>query len=180
MVSGAFDYDWAGFRELVGEYERFLTQAPQQDLPLFQELAQSKLARLYYEATVMRRVAVDFYSDTGGDEAWAARDEEHNPEYDQWFETWQSHERSLAAYLGDRNRFFVAGDPSEQECYATSLSDGLADVLSDLQAGAAHFDAGRLPEAMWEWTFRFDHWGDHALDALKVLHWRVGLGDSVG
>ncbi len=170
-MTGASDYDWAGFRGIVREYESVLTGATDSEFQVFRERCKALLARLFYEGTRMPTYG-DVYTQTGGDEEWDARDEEDNPEVSEWLARWREYEPSLSEYLGERNVFYVA-NPEAEEAWTATLSDTLADVLSDLQTGATHWDAGRLPEAMWEWTFSFDHWGEHALDAMKAMHWRV-------
>jgi hypothetical protein len=51
------------------------------------------------------------------------------------------------------------------------LHDDLADVWRDLRRGLDALDDGRPGDAAWEWKFGFDsHWGEHATDALRVLH----------
>ena len=52
-----------------------------------------------------------------------------------------------------------------------SLSDDLLDIYRDVKRGFVAVDRGRLDLAAWEWRFHFDcHWGDHAVDALRMLH----------
>lgn len=62
-------------------------------------------------------------------------------------------------------------DPYENdEPVAGSLSDDMLDVYRDLRRGLRAYDAGQVGVAVWEWRFHFDqHWGDHAVDALRAL-----------
>lgn len=53
------------------------------------------------------------------------------------------------------------------------LAWDLEEVLDDLMDGARLWDAGVKHEAQWEWTFRYPHWGEHALRAMRVLHSRL-------
>ena len=50
------------------------------------------------------------------------------------------------------------------------LSDDLADVITDLRHGMAHYRAGRVTEALWWWQFSyFSNWGSTASAALRAL-----------
>ena len=51
------------------------------------------------------------------------------------------------------------------------LLDDLRDIVSDLQSGIDEYEAGNIGNAVFEWSFRLSaHWGQHAVDAIKVLH----------
>ncbi|MCX5236130.1 DUF5063 domain-containing protein [Streptomyces prunicolor] len=50
------------------------------------------------------------------------------------------------------------------------ISDDLADVITDLRHGMAHYRAGRTTEAMWWWQFSyFSNWGSTASATLRAL-----------
>ena len=50
------------------------------------------------------------------------------------------------------------------------ISDDLADVITDLRHGMAHYRAGRTTEARWWWQFSyFSNWGSTASAALRAL-----------
>jgi hypothetical protein len=50
------------------------------------------------------------------------------------------------------------------------ISDDLADLVTDLRHGLAHYSAGRTTEAMWWWQFSyFSNWGSTASAALRAL-----------
>ncbi|MEV6795183.1 DUF5063 domain-containing protein [Streptomyces sp. NPDC051320] len=50
------------------------------------------------------------------------------------------------------------------------ISDDLADLVTDLRHGMAHYRAGRVTEAMWWWQFSyFSNWGSTASAALRAL-----------
>ncbi|MFG2719630.1 DUF5063 domain-containing protein [Streptomyces sp. NPDC048416] len=50
------------------------------------------------------------------------------------------------------------------------ISDDLADVVTDLRHGLAHYRAGRTSEALWWWQFSyFSNWGSTASAALRAL-----------
>ncbi|MER6525616.1 DUF5063 domain-containing protein [Streptomyces sp. NPDC001508] len=51
------------------------------------------------------------------------------------------------------------------------ISDDLADVVTDLRHGMAHYRAGRATEALWWWQFSyFSNWGSIASASLRALH----------
>ncbi|NDZ79106.1 DUF5063 domain-containing protein [Streptomyces sp. SID10853] len=53
---------------------------------------------------------------------------------------------------------------------ACRISDDLADIVTDLRHGMAHYRAGRTTEAMWWWQFSyFSNWGSTASAALRAL-----------
>ncbi len=52
-----------------------------------------------------------------------------------------------------------------------SLSNDLTVVASALTHGLAHYDAGRIDEALWWWQFSYlSDWGERAAMALRVVH----------
>lgn len=73
--------------------------------------------------------------------------------------------------FGALDAYATIFDPYVEEAPVTgSLSDDLLDVYRDLRRGLAHYDAGHVDVAIWEWRFHFDHhWGNHAVDALRAL-----------
>ena len=51
-----------------------------------------------------------------------------------------------------------------------SLSNDLTLVADGLAHGLAHYDAGRVVEALWWWQFSYlSFWGERAASALRVL-----------
>ncbi|MEV0090126.1 DUF5063 domain-containing protein [Streptomyces sp. NPDC050738] len=53
---------------------------------------------------------------------------------------------------------------------ACRISDDLADLVTDLRHGLAHYTAGRTTEAMWWWQFSyFSNWGSTASACLRAL-----------
>ncbi|WP_228978046.1 DUF5063 domain-containing protein [Streptomyces sp. DH12] len=50
------------------------------------------------------------------------------------------------------------------------ISDNLADIITDLRHGLAHYRAGRTTEALWWWQFSyFSNWGPTASATLRAL-----------
>jgi hypothetical protein len=53
---------------------------------------------------------------------------------------------------------------------ASRISDDLADILTDLRHGMAHYREGRVTEALWWWQFSYlTNWGPTASAALRAL-----------
>lgn len=53
---------------------------------------------------------------------------------------------------------------------ACRISDDIADVVTDLRHGLAHYRAGRTSEALWWWQFSYlSNWGPTASAALRAL-----------
>ncbi|MEV1009837.1 DUF5063 domain-containing protein [Streptomyces sp. NPDC049881] len=53
---------------------------------------------------------------------------------------------------------------------ASRISDDLADIISDLRHGMAHYHAGRVSEGLWWWQFSYlSNWGPTASGALRAL-----------
>lgn len=52
------------------------------------------------------------------------------------------------------------------------LRDDLADIWRDLVTGLRGLKSGAAAEdVLWQWQLDFEsHWGEHAVDALRVLH----------
>lgn len=52
-----------------------------------------------------------------------------------------------------------------------SLYDDLRDIARDLQVGISEYEAGKIGNAVFEWSFGLNnHWGQHAVDIIKTLH----------
>ncbi|MFH0243194.1 DUF5063 domain-containing protein [Streptomyces sp. HK10] len=53
---------------------------------------------------------------------------------------------------------------------ACRISDDIADVVTDLRHGMAHYRAGRISEALWWWQFSYlSNWGPTASASLRAL-----------
>ncbi|MFR9672910.1 DUF5063 domain-containing protein [Streptomyces sp. TR06-5] len=53
---------------------------------------------------------------------------------------------------------------------ACRISDDLANVVTDLRHGMAHYRAGRVSEALWWWQFSYlTNWGMSASASLRAL-----------
>jgi hypothetical protein len=88
--------------------------------------------------------------------------------------------------MGDAEFYRLFFDPYEedQEAVTASLSDDLLDIYRDLRSGLAILDSGRQHaevDAAWEWRFGFEgHWGNHAVAALRALHWAISRASDSG
>jgi Domain of unknown function (DUF5063) len=62
----------------------------------------------------------------------------------------------------------------EQKPVIGDLADDLADIFRDLKPGliaTSNQDDAVMGAVVFEWQFSFrSHWGDHAVNALKLLH----------
>ncbi|MFI0738215.1 DUF5063 domain-containing protein [Streptomyces sp. NPDC021100] len=53
---------------------------------------------------------------------------------------------------------------------ACRISDDLADIITDLRHGMAHYRDGRVSEALWWWQFSYlSNWGPTASACLRAL-----------
>ncbi|WP_425832101.1 DUF5063 domain-containing protein [Streptomyces fractus] len=78
----------------------------------------------------------------------------------------------LAVMLDPVDVYSEVFDPYEprKAPVAARISDDLADVVSDLRHGMAHYRAGRITEALWWWQFSyFSNWGSTASATLRAL-----------
>ncbi|GAA3373660.1 DUF5063 domain-containing protein [Streptomyces sannanensis] len=78
----------------------------------------------------------------------------------------------LAAILDPVDVYSEVFDPYEprKAPVACRISDDLADVVTDLRHGLAHYRAGRTAEALWWWQFSyFSNWGSTASATLRAL-----------
>jgi hypothetical protein len=78
----------------------------------------------------------------------------------------------FAALLDPVDVFSEVFDPYEprKAPVAFRISDNLADIITDLRHGLAHYRAGRTTEALWWWQFSyFSNWGPTASATLRAL-----------
>jgi uncharacterized protein DUF5063 len=93
-------------------------------------------------------------------------------------EEWSALFKALGEHLGPYALYWDVYDPTKLEPddpVAGSLADDLADIYRDLQDGLrdwGHQDVDRRRNALWQWRFSFEsHWGAHAVDAIRAIHW---------
>lgn len=94
--------------------------------------------------------------------------------------------RGLANALDGLDTYSEVTDPLiNTEVAEGSLVDDLVTVAAALTQGLAHFEAGRVDEALWWWQFSYlSSWGERAAAALRVLidviaHVRFDADDDV-
>jgi Domain of unknown function (DUF5063) len=78
----------------------------------------------------------------------------------------------FAVLLDPIDVFSEVFDPYEprRAPVACRISDNLADIVTDLGHGLAHYRAGRTTEALWWWQFSyFSNWGPTASATLRAL-----------
>jgi len=165
----ALEYDWNGFRALVRRLDMLLAgEAVLEEFDSFPEACRRTLSFLY-TAGVSMPAAGDVFEDAGGDSFWegklggasaAADPARAEAEIQQL-----SHQLAEAVIelQGD-------ADTEEIEDLVATAARSLWDVRESLGDGTQHYDAKRLHEAAWEWSFGFDEWGAHSLAALTALH----------
>ena len=87
-------------------------------------------------------------------------------------ERW-SIDRSVAARLpfSDYARLYDPFVLPPEAAVVGTISDDIADIYGDVVSGLIEYEAGRTPQALWEWSFQLrSHWGRHATDAMFALH----------
>jgi len=162
-------FDWEGFRALVGRLDSLLAgEATIADFDTFVESCRRALAFLY-TAGVSMPAAGDIFEDAGGAEFWEGR---------LAVESSASDPLSVETEIGAIARRLTADlvelhDDVDDEDIADLIDTAarsLWDTRASLESGTEHYDAKRLHEAEWEWSFGFDEWGAHALAATTALH----------
>lgn len=81
-------------------------------------------------------------------------------------------DREIGRKLGSACLYWEVFDPREESSPVVGdVGDDLADIYRDVKNGLVAFNKGPANEAVWHWQrgFRF-HWGDHVVDALRVIH----------
>jgi hypothetical protein len=77
----------------------------------------------------------------------------------------------LRTTLEPFNMYWEMFDPYEEgDPVCGSLSDDLADIYSEIATGLAYLDAGDESGAVDHWKTTFFHWGEHALGAMRAIH----------
>jgi Domain of unknown function (DUF5063) len=81
--------------------------------------------------------------------------------------------------LGDWDVYMHVFDPTtDKDAIYGSLADDIADIYQDLREGL-DLSQAQAAEAIWTWRFHYYfHWGRHALDALRTIHFRLESGIS--
>ncbi|MFD5317840.1 DUF5063 domain-containing protein [Streptomyces sp. NPDC127098] len=78
----------------------------------------------------------------------------------------------LAALLAPIDVYSEVFDPyvPHSKPVPSRISDDLADIISNLRHGMAHYREGRISEALWWWQFSYlSNWGPTASASLRAL-----------
>ena len=91
-------------------------------------------------------------------------------------EQWTQLYDRLKETLGDWDLYWQVFDPTkDNEAIYGSLADDIADIYRDLKEGLDDIHLARAEDIIWEWRLGFSsHWGKHAIDALRTIHFRLG------
>lgn len=167
----ATQFDWEGFRALAGRLDKLIATGAT-DIDGNDTLAAEarKALAFLYTAGITMPPAGDVFEDAGGEGFWEQPlSAETSPEDSALAE-------QAVTALAERFRASVeALQPDEDDVEDIDellwiAAHNLEDVRTALAPGVAHFEAGRLKEAAWEWSFGFDDWGAHALASMTALH----------
>lgn len=77
--------------------------------------------------------------------------------------------------LGEYDLYWEVFDPYHlEEPVAQTLGDDLSDIYCNVKEGLLYMQRGStadIQEAVWGWRESFfQHWGEHLVDALRVIH----------
>ncbi|HEY5540872.1 MAG TPA: DUF5063 domain-containing protein [Coriobacteriia bacterium] len=169
----ATDFDWAGFRALAKRLDDLVAgeRNDERDDEQFAEDLRRAIT-FVYTAGVTMPSAGDVYEDAGGDEFWNGTEVPGLAPGKDVADDLTAAE-TLAARIAESVEAAqpdALGDPEEIADVATSAAENLLDAVARISAGSELFDAKRLREAQWEWSFGFDDWGSNAIAALAALH----------
>ena len=164
----AVDFDWAGFRALAKRLDD-LVSGDREDEKFAEDLRRA--LTFLYTAGITMPSAGDIYDAAGGEEFWSetvdldAELAEERAIEDAVATLARRIAKSVEAEQADADI-----DPEELQDLADGAAQGVHDACTGVSAGSRFFDAKRLDEASWEWSFGFDEWGSNALAALGALH----------
>jgi hypothetical protein len=83
----------------------------------------------------------------------------------------------LKEKLGDWDGYTQVFDPTtDKEAVFGTLADDVADIYRDLKEGLLlrQRHEVRPEEIIWNWRLLYySHWGKHAIDALRAIHFRL-------
>ena len=59
----------------------------------------------------------------------------------------------------------------DEEPVCSDLNDDIMCIYDDLQCGIEEYESGKIGNAVCEWRVGLqNHWGQHAVDAIRALH----------
>ena len=90
-------------------------------------------------------------------------------------EEWGQLYNSLKEKLGEWDLYWQVFNPrKDNEAIHGSLADDIADIYRDLRDGIRLKESNNVPsnEIIFDWRLEFyEHWGKHAIDALRTIHY---------
>ncbi len=159
------------FASLVRQFCSIIDETAELDRDEILRKIYPLLPKLMAQAIALPKIAES-------EEAEDAQSDDDLPEKSRW-----THEerRQVFKLLQDKlagwDQYWVIFDPNnDMDAILGSLADDLVDIYFDLKEGLALHESGQSESAqvIWEWRFSFDiHWGEHALGALRTIHFRL-------
>lgn len=164
----ADEFDWAGFDDLVRQLDDLLGSG-REDAGFAEEL-RSSLAILY-TAGVMAPAAGEVFDGADGQGYWSDN-LSMDPNQIDPVTLGAAMSRLAGRIAASIEAVQPEGDIDEDALndLAETAAQGLLDTVTLLAGGSKHFEAGRVREAAWDWSFQFDDWGTSVLSALSALH----------
>lgn len=90
------------------------------------------------------------------------------------FDEWKDLFRGIGKWFYANLAEVKFSPEEEEEMYCMPVEDDLADIYGDIKPGLRAWDASidaYLPEVVFHWKCFFEtHWGQHAVNAMRVLH----------
>lgn len=83
---------------------------------------------------------------------------------------------SINALTSEDDPYRTVIDPhKDMGLVEAALAEDLADIYSDVFPATQWDDPEHLDDLLFELRFHFQgHWGRHALEAMRAIHWRRG------
>lgn len=150
------------FLRTVKEFCAFIESTDKADIEFLTEL-QRLLLMLYYNAITL---------------SWTNLD--HNEESADKLSNEEQNEilKRISDRIGESRFYWDVFDPTndkDTEPVCGDLADDIGDIYKDVKKGLLNFDVGTIAskeQAVWDWKFGFEkHWGQHAIDALRTIHY---------
>ncbi|MEZ4521668.1 MAG: DUF5063 domain-containing protein [Thermomicrobiales bacterium] len=87
---------------------------------------------------------------------------------------WRSTFDAINRLTGGEDPYRTVFHPQEDtEVVTAALADDLADIYRDVLPAVNWDDPVHLKDLLFELRISFqEHWARHALEALRVIHWR--------
>jgi len=150
------------FLRIVREFCAFVESSEKTDKEFLRQL-QSLLLVLYHHAISL---------------SWTSLD--HNEEFADKLSKEEQKDilKIISDKIGEGRFYWDVFDPTndkDTEPVCGDLVDDLGDIYKDVKKGLLNFDLGTIAskdQAVWDWKFGFEkHWGQHAIDALRTIHY---------